>query len=81
MAQAIEKSICVLVWVTEKYKESNFCRLEAEYITQKNKPFIPILMEKGYGADGWLCIILGSKICAILLSWNFQTQWMDSIEI
>ena len=62
MAQAIEKSICVLVCVTEKYKESNFCRLEAEYLTQTNKPFIPILMEKGYRADGWLGIILGSKI-------------------
>ena len=62
MAQAIEKSICVLVCVTEKYKESNFCRLEAEYLTQKNKPFIPILMEKGYRAAGWLGIILGSKI-------------------
>ena len=62
MAQAIEKSICVLVCVAEKYKESNFCRLEAEYLTQKNKPFIPILMEKGYRADGWLGIILGSKI-------------------
>ena len=47
MASAIENSVCILVCVTEKYKESNFCRLEAEYLVQKNKPFIPILMEKG----------------------------------
>jgi len=62
MAHAIENSICILMCVTEKYKESNFCRLEAEYLVQKNKPFIPMLMEKGYRPDGWLGIILGSKI-------------------
>ena len=48
MASAIENSMCVLVCVTEKYKESNFCRLEAEYLIQQKKPFVPILMQKGW---------------------------------
>jgi hypothetical protein len=43
MAEAIEKCKCVLVCITEKYKESNYCRLEAEYLMQQKKPFIPLL--------------------------------------
>ena len=45
-----------------RYKESSFCRLEAEYLIQQKKPFIPLLMQKGYKPDGWLGIIVGSKI-------------------
>ena len=29
---------------------------------QQKKPFIPLLMQKGYKPDGWLGIIVGSKI-------------------
>ena len=43
MAEAIEKCKCVLICITEKYKESNYCRLEAEYLMQQKKPFIPLL--------------------------------------
>ena len=62
MAKAIEESHCVLMCMTEKYKESANCRLEAEYSVKLNKPIIPLIMEKGYQPDGWLGIILGSKI-------------------
>ena len=59
MANAIENSSCILMCITSKYKESNFCRLEAEYLIQQKKLFIPLIMEKGYKPDGWLGIILG----------------------
>ena len=62
MAKAIEESHCVLMCMTEKYKESANCRLEAEYSVKLNKPIIPLIMEKGYQPDGWLGIILGLKI-------------------
>ena len=53
MASAIERASCILVCMTEKYKESPNCRLEAEYIIQRKKPFIPLIMQKGYKPDGW----------------------------
>lgn len=62
MANAIEKSVCVLMCMTEKYKQSPNCRAEAEYAFQLNKPIIPLIMQKDYKPDGWLGIILGSKI-------------------
>lgn len=59
MAYAIETSFCVLMCVTEKYKESNFCRLEAEYLIQQKKPYIPLFLQPGYKPNGWLGLVIG----------------------
>jgi hypothetical protein len=62
MANAVENCKAFLMCMTEKYKQSSNCRAEAEYAFQCGKPIIPLVMQKGYKADGWLGIILGSKI-------------------
>jgi hypothetical protein len=62
MARAIENSFCVLICLTEKYKQSTYCRAEAEYTFVKSVPFIPLMLQDGFTADGWL----GSKYCAAL---------------
>lgn len=62
MAKAIENSFCVLICMTEKYKQSVFCRAEAEYTFIRNVPFVPLILQEGFSADGWLGIMVGSKI-------------------
>jgi hypothetical protein len=54
MANAIEKSWCVLMCMTENYKQSTNCRAEAEYAFQLKRPIVPILMQQKYKPDGWL---------------------------
>lgn len=39
-----------------------FTLSEAEYAFQKRKRIIPLVLEGGYRADGWLGIILGTKL-------------------
>jgi hypothetical protein len=53
MAKGIEDASCVLVCMSEKYKQSSNCRSEAEYVLQLKKPFIPLMFEKSYRPDGW----------------------------
>ena len=53
MAKEIESSFCVLICMTERYKESTNCRFEAEYVIQLKKPFIPLILQKSYKPDGW----------------------------
>lgn len=53
MAKAVENSFCVLMCMTEHYKQSSNCRAEAEYAFQLDKAIIPLIMQKGYKADGW----------------------------
>lgn len=72
MANALENSKAVLMCMSEKYKQSANCRAEAEYAFQLGKPIIPLIMQKGYRADGWLGIILGSKIFVDFQKYELQ---------
>ncbi len=38
--------------MTEKYKLSSNCRLEAEYTIQLNKPIVPLILQANYKPDG-----------------------------
>lgn len=62
MANAVEKADIVLVCFSQKYKNSDNCRAEAEYAFQLKKKIIPLKMEGGYKADGWLGFIIGAKL-------------------
>ena len=57
--KAIEGSKCILMCVTEKYRQSVFGRLEVEHANRFNKKIIPLIMQKGYGqVGGWLGSIM-----------------------
>ena len=62
MALAVEGSAVVLIGVTQFYKESSNCRMEAQYALQKKKAMIPLMLMKGYEADGWLGLLLGTSM-------------------
>ena len=62
MAKAVENAAVVLVCVSERYKESPNCRSEAEYAYQLRKDIIPLMMQRNYTADGWLGILVGTKL-------------------
>ncbi|CAF0853266.1 unnamed protein product [Adineta steineri] len=62
MADAVEHSSIVLICMNEQYKQSYYCRLEAEYATELRKPCIPCLMQPRFRPYGWLGIIKGAKI-------------------
>ncbi|CAF4833588.1 unnamed protein product [Rotaria socialis] len=62
MAQAVEDSSIVLICMNEQYKQSYYCRLEAEYATELRKPCIPCLMQPRFRPYGWLGIIKGAKL-------------------
>ncbi|KAL9981622.1 hypothetical protein ACROYT_G010348 [Oculina patagonica] len=62
MAKAVEDSAVVLVCVSQRYKESPNCRSEAEYAYQLRKDIIPLMMQRNYQADGWLGMLVGTKL-------------------
>ena len=63
MAEAVENSYCVLICVTEKYRQSINCQAEAQYAFRINKPIVPLIMQSGYEkVKGWLGFIQGDKI-------------------
>ncbi len=65
MALAIENAMCVLMCMTEKYKQSTYCRAEAEYAFNINRPIVPIIMQSGYQPTGWLGMNFSFISCEI----------------
>ncbi|XP_077984640.1 uncharacterized protein LOC144439239 [Glandiceps talaboti] len=62
MADAVEKADVVLICMSEKYKNSPSCRTEAEYTYKLGKDFVPIRVQENYSPDGWLGILIGTKL-------------------
>ncbi|CAF1500579.1 unnamed protein product [Rotaria sp. Silwood1] len=61
MARAVENSYIVLLCINQQYYTSEYCRLEAEYATEKRIKCIPCLMEKSFQTESWLGSIKGSN--------------------
>lgn len=59
---AIENSSLVIICYSEKYKNSPYCRMEAEYVLNCRKKFLPVRMVKDYKPDGWLGFVIGAKL-------------------
>jgi len=62
MAEAVEESSVILVFLSSKYKESQACRTEAEYAYKLKKEVICIMAEDNYQPRGWLGALLGNKL-------------------
>ena len=48
--------------ISQAYKESTNCRMEAQYAFQQQKDMVPLMLEEGYSANGWLGMMLGVRL-------------------
>ncbi|CAF0925458.1 unnamed protein product [Adineta steineri] len=62
MATAVENAEYVILCMSDSYKRSVYCQAEAEYAFRCKRRLLPIIVRQGYRADGWLGILLGTRI-------------------
>lgn len=62
MADAVEKSEFVVLCMSDSYKRSVYCQAEAEYAFRCKRHLLPAIVRQGYRADGWLGLMIGSRI-------------------
>ena len=74
MALAVEGSEVMLIGVSRPYKESSNCRMEAQYGLQKKKAMIPLMLQEGYEADGWLGLLLGTSLWYALYGSTLESE-------
>lgn len=79
MASAIENASVVLIAVNEEYSKSRYCRLEAEYATERNKSIIPMSMQNDFTAGGWLGLIIGGKLYVDFAQMSFEQAFHQLI--
>ncbi len=60
MGHAVDNAAVMISCISLAYKESANCRLEAQYGHQMEVDLIPLMMEEGYRATGWLGMLLGN---------------------
>jgi len=81
MANAVEQAKVVVVAMSEKYKNSNNCRTEAEYAYKLKKPIVPLLLERNYKPDGWLGALLGLSLYVdISVSYSIDTKYVEIVK-
>lgn len=54
MADGVENCLCMLMCVSDQYKDDTQGRAEAEYAFLLGKPIIPLIMQRDYKPSGWL---------------------------
>lgn len=62
MSNAVSSSDYILMLISDSYKNSSACKCEAMYAFELNKPMIPLVVEKGYTAAGWLGALIAGKL-------------------
>ena len=75
MADAVEDAAVMCYGISKAYKESTNCRMEAQYAFQQQKDMIPLMLEDGYRAKGWLAMILGMR-----LWYGFYGATLESVD-
>jgi len=62
MASAVEKASVFVMCMTEAYKESANCRLEANYAFKHRKAMVPLMMQGDYVPSGWLGALAANNL-------------------
>ena len=62
MSHAIENAEFVFVCMSDAYKQSGYCKMEAYYALERQCCIIPLIMKAQFKADGWLGIIVTGRM-------------------
>nr|XP_039252990.1 uncharacterized protein LOC120330192 [Styela clava] len=80
MADAVENAALIIVAMSDAYKNSNSCRTEAEYAYKRQVQILPLLLQPGYVADGWLGAMVGTKLYVDVSNEAIENKYGDIIQ-
>jgi hypothetical protein len=79
MASAVENSSWVIIFVSREYFNSENCKKEAAYCSQKSKSLLFVMLDENYHTksnpvqiQGWLAFMIGTDLWYPL--WNLDQQ-------
>lgn len=60
MVLGLNDARLVIMCLSDGYRQSEFCKREAEYTVLKTKPFQPVIVQEGFRMhNDWLCFVVG----------------------
>ena len=77
MAEAIENSEFVLLCMSNAYKSSTYCQLEAEYAFKFQTFFIPLVVKNNFTQTGWLGMLCGLRLHINFVKASFDDAYQN----
>eukprot|EP01046_Picozoa_sp_COSAG06_P094605 COSAG06_NODE_40752_length_398_cov_868.571906_1_plen_132_part_11 len=64
MAAGVENAACVVCFLSQKYQDSENCKLELKFAKQSGVPIVPVMAEstRGWRPSGWLGIVVAGSL-------------------
>ena len=63
MAEGVSNASCVVCFMSQKYQESENCRLELQFAKQSGVSLLPVMVEgSGWRASGWLGLLTAGAL-------------------
>ncbi|KXJ27782.1 uncharacterized protein LOC110233617 [Exaiptasia diaphana] len=77
MAEGVDNAGVVCCFMTQKYSDSKNCKKELNYADAQDVPIVPVMVENGFKAKGWLGVVTAG-----LLWINFRdpSNFSSSVE-
>ncbi|UJR28257.1 hypothetical protein I4U23_009507 [Adineta vaga] len=75
MSNAIEKAEFVFVCMSDGYKQSGYCKMEAYYALERQCSIIPLVMKAQYRPDGWLGIVVTGRMRVDFPKYGFEDAY------
>nr|XP_011433027.2 uncharacterized protein LOC105332211 isoform X2 [Crassostrea gigas] len=80
MAEAIQEASVVLISMSYSYQRSEYCRREAAYASSLKRARIPLLVDPGYTAEGWLALMTAGDYHYDFVRKPFETKIVELIK-
>ncbi|CAF3768334.1 unnamed protein product [Rotaria sordida] len=75
MSNAIENSEFVFLCMSDAYKQSGYCKMEAYYALERQCCIIPLVMKSQYKPDGWLGIVVTGRMRIDFPKYGFEDAY------
>eukprot|EP01046_Picozoa_sp_COSAG06_P021451 COSAG06_NODE_1614_length_8932_cov_4.428507_1_plen_1634_part_10 len=79
MASGVENAACVVCFLSQKYQDSENCKLELKFAKQSGVPIVPVMVEstRGWRPSGWLGIVVAGALWTSLR--GDESEFEDSV--
>eukprot|EP01046_Picozoa_sp_COSAG06_P029309 COSAG06_NODE_2708_length_6408_cov_2.142970_1_plen_1860_part_00 len=80
MAQGVSNAAVVVAFISQRYQDSENCKLELKYAKQRKVPIVPVLMQGGgWCASEWLGIITAGSLWTPLHEESTKQQNLQAV--
>jgi len=73
MSENVKQSVCVLLAISEKYRQNVHNQIESQHAFRLNKKIIPLIIQENYeNVSGWINTIIGDRILINFPKYEFD---------